>query len=46
MSPDTVKLYLQPAQKSFAAVLRMMPNVGQNSDFEQVNDDTDHCIFD
>ena len=35
------QVLLQPAKKSFAEVLRLIPNVGEDSDFERVQDDTD-----
>ena len=39
------QVLLQPAKKSFAEVLRLIPNVGEDSDFERVQDDTDHNVF-
>jgi plasmid stability protein len=34
------QVLLQPVKKSFAEVLRSIPNVGNDSDFERVQDDT------
>ncbi|MEA5420995.1 hypothetical protein VB712_17350 [Spirulina sp. CCNP1310] len=39
------QVLLQPAQKSFAEVLALIPNVGNDSDFERVQDDTAHDVF-
>ncbi len=39
------QVLLQPAKKSFAEVLRLIPNVGNDSDFERVQDDTTHDVF-
>lgn len=36
---------LRPAPKSFAEVLRQMPNVGNDSDFERVQDDPAPDVF-
>lgn len=36
---------LQPTKKSFAEVLGLIPNVGNDSDFERVQDDTVHDVF-
>ncbi len=33
------QVLLRPAQKSFAEALRSIPNVGNDSDFERVQDD-------
>lgn len=35
----------QPAKKSFAEALSLIPNVGEDSDFERVQDDTAHDVF-
>ncbi|HEC17529.1 MAG TPA: DNA-binding protein [Sedimenticola sp.] len=37
---------LRPKRKSFAEVLRSMPNVGEDEDFERVEDETgnDHAF--
>jgi len=37
---------LQPPRKSLAEVLRQIPNVGNDADFERVQDDTASQIFD
>ncbi|MEA5552108.1 hypothetical protein VB713_14260 [Anabaena cylindrica UHCC 0172] len=37
---------LQPQRKSFAEVLCHIPNVGNDSDYERVQDDTIRQIFD
>jgi antitoxin FitA len=37
---------LQPKKKSFAEVLSLIPNVGNDSDFERVQDDATRNIFD
>lgn len=37
---------LQPQRKSFADVLRQIPNVGNDSDFERVQDDLTSQVFD
>jgi plasmid stability protein len=34
------QVLLKPKRKSFAEALRAMPNVGQDEDFERVEDDT------
>ncbi|NEQ44493.1 MAG: DNA-binding protein [Leptolyngbya sp. SIOISBB] len=39
------QVLLQPAKKSFAEVLGMIPNVGNDADFERVQDDTDPDVF-
>jgi plasmid stability protein len=36
----------QPPRKSFAEVLRQIPNVGNDSDFERMQDDTTGAVFD
>lgn len=36
---------LRPAKKSFADVLRSIPNVGQDSDFERVQDKDAPDVF-
>ena len=36
---------LHPGKKSFAEVLRSMPNVGADSDFERVEDNRDTDVF-
>ncbi|MGY2711693.1 FitA-like ribbon-helix-helix domain-containing protein [Thermostichus sp. MS-CIW-28] len=40
-----VQVLLQPAKQSFAEVLRSIPNVGNDSDFERVQDNTAHDVF-
>ncbi|HEY9648808.1 MAG TPA: hypothetical protein V6C88_20680 [Chroococcidiopsis sp.] len=37
---------LQPQRKSFAEVLSQIPSVGDDADFERVQDDTADQIFD
>jgi antitoxin FitA len=37
---------LQPPKKSFAEVLSLIPSVGNDSDFERVQDDSDRNVFD
>jgi hypothetical protein len=37
---------LHPPKKSFAEVLRQIPDVGRDSDFERVQDDTVGHVFD
>jgi antitoxin FitA len=37
---------LQPKKKSFAEVLSLIPNVGNDSDFERVQDDATSNVFD
>lgn len=39
------QVLLQPAKQSFAEVLRSIPNVGNDSDFERVQDNTAHDVF-
>lgn len=39
------QVLLQPVKKSFAEVLRSIPSVGNDSDFEQVQDNTAHDVF-
>ncbi len=39
------QVLLQPTKKSFAEVLALMPNVGQDSDFERVQDDMTNDVF-
>ncbi len=40
------KALLQPQRKSLAEVLRQIPNVGNDSDFDRVQDDTAKPVFD
>jgi plasmid stability protein len=40
------QVLLQPPRKSLAEVLRQIPNVGNDADFERVQDDTASQIFD
>jgi plasmid stability protein len=40
------QVLLQPQRKSFAEVLSQIPNVGNDSDFERVQDDTASPVFD
>ena len=37
---------LRPRRKSFAEVLSTMPDVGQDKDFERVQDDPSQDVFD
>lgn len=39
------QVLLQPAKKSFAEVLTLIPNVGIDSDFERSQDDTAPDVF-
>lgn len=39
------QVLLQPAKQSFVEVLRSIPNVGNDSDFERVQDNTAHDVF-
>lgn len=39
------EILMQPQRKSFVEVLQMMPNVGQDSDFERVQDDSAASVF-
>ncbi|MGD1855691.1 MAG: hypothetical protein ACFB2W_15745 [Leptolyngbyaceae cyanobacterium] len=39
------QVLLQPPKKSFAEVLCLIPNVGQDSDFERVQDDKSPNVF-
>ena len=38
------QVLLQPARKSFAEVLSLIPTVGENSDFERMLDDAAHDV--
>lgn len=40
------QVLLRPTRKCFAEVLSLIPNVGDDSDFERVQDDTAHNVFD
>jgi len=40
------QVLLQPQRKSFAEVLRQIPKVGNEADFERVQDDTAANVFD
>lgn len=40
------QVLLQPKRKSFAEVLMQIPYVGNNSDFERVEDDSANDVFD
>ncbi len=40
------QVLLQPQKKSFADILRQIPNVGNDSDFERLQDDTARPVFD
>jgi plasmid stability protein len=40
------QVLLQPKRKSFAEVLMQIPDVGNNSDFERVEDDSANDVFD
>ncbi|WP_008314680.1 FitA-like ribbon-helix-helix domain-containing protein [Leptolyngbya sp. PCC 6406] len=39
------QVLLQPTKKSFTEVLGLIPNVGNDSDFARVQDDTVHDVF-
>jgi antitoxin FitA len=39
------QVLLQPKKKSFAEVLMQIPDVGNNSDFERVQDDNVYNLF-
>jgi antitoxin FitA len=39
------QVLLQPKKKSFAEVLMQIPDVGNNSDFERVQDDNVNNVF-
>ena len=39
------QVLLQPPKKTFAEVLCLIPNVGQDSDFERVQDDKAPNVF-
>jgi plasmid stability protein len=39
------QILLQPEKKAFAEVLKLIPNVGRDSDFERVQDDTANDVF-
>ncbi|MGL5940583.1 MAG: FitA-like ribbon-helix-helix domain-containing protein [Waterburya sp.] len=40
------QVLLQPKRKSFAEVLMQIPDVGNNSDFKRVEDDSTSDVFD
>jgi|GEM_PF-157218 len=40
------QVLLRPAQKSFAEALRLIPSVGNDADFERMQDDTTDTVFD
>lgn len=40
------QVLLRPPQKSFAEVLMLIPDVGDDVDFERVQDDTTLTVFD
>ncbi|MGL6343130.1 MAG: FitA-like ribbon-helix-helix domain-containing protein [Waterburya sp.] len=40
------QVLLQPKRKSFAEVLMQIPDVGDNSDFKRVEDDSTSDVFD
>jgi antitoxin FitA len=40
------QVLLQPQRKSFAEVLSLIPNVGNDSDFERMQDNTVKNVFD
>ena len=40
------QVLLHPAQKSLAEILYQIPNVGDDSDFERIEDDTTRPVFD
>ena len=39
------QVLLQPTKKSFAEVLVLIPNVGKDSDFERVQDNSAYDVF-
>ena len=39
------QVLLHPPQKSFAEVLCLIPNVGSDSDFQRIQDDTPADVF-
>ena len=39
------QVLIQPARKSFSEVLKLIPNVGDDADFERVQDDTARDVF-
>ncbi|MEB3338081.1 MAG: DNA-binding protein [Leptolyngbyaceae bacterium] len=40
------QVLLHPPQKSLAEVLRLIPNVGNDTDFERIQDDAKPHVFD
>jgi antitoxin FitA len=40
------QVLIQPQRKSFAEVLRLIPDVGNDLDFERVQDDSVRHVFD
>jgi antitoxin FitA len=40
------QVLLQPKRKSFAEVLKQIPDVGNDSDFDRVQDDSFRNVFD
>ncbi|MGB8702643.1 MAG: hypothetical protein WCD18_24785 [Thermosynechococcaceae cyanobacterium] len=40
------QVLLHPQRKSFAEILSQIPNVGQDSDFERIQDDPTQTVFD
>ncbi len=40
------EVLLSPVRKSFAEALAAIPNVGQDADFERMNDDVINDVFD
>lgn len=40
------QVLLQPKRKSFAEVLKQIPDVGNDSDFERIQDDSFRNVFD
>lgn len=39
------QVLLHPPRKTFAEALSLIPNVGNDADFERVQDDTDSDVF-
>ncbi len=40
------QVLMRPQRKSFTEVLRQIPNVGEDSDFERVSDEPVRAVFD
>jgi antitoxin FitA len=46
LRPEKSSLGVKPQKKSFSEVLGLIPNVGDDSDFERVQDDKTTHVFD